>query len=304
MRKLEELTIKGFKSIREHTLELDRLNVFIGGNGVGKSNLIGVFRFLHEVINQRLAKYTAIRGGADPILRFGRKTTPKMEFFLKFTDENASHTYQLRIEGFVKELLVPMFAARDLHLTPIILMTKKIKSGGKFKGGVTSYVKMRADLVKLLSDTGALVTTMIDYYGLPSDTPGMADRPVSSSANRVRHVEEATYKDLGSPRNLIPFLALHEFEALLFADPVITAAVIPAPEKASELIAIAGGLAPEDINEHVDSAPSKRLLKVCPTFKKTLHGPVAAERIGLAAIRSCCPHFDSWVIRLDQFAAS
>ena len=106
MRTLEKLTIKGFKSIREQTLELDRLNVFIGGNGVGKSNLIGVFRFLHEVINQRLAKYTAISGGADAILRFGRKTTPKMEFFLEFCDETASHTYQLRIDGTTNSELV------------------------------------------------------------------------------------------------------------------------------------------------------------------------------------------------------
>jgi len=36
MRTLEKLTIKNFKSIREQTLELGRLNVFIGGNGAGK----------------------------------------------------------------------------------------------------------------------------------------------------------------------------------------------------------------------------------------------------------------------------
>ena len=207
-------------------------------------------------------------------------------------------------EGFVKELLVPKFEPLDFHLTPIVLITKKIKSGGKYTGGVTSYAKMRADLGRLLADPGALVTTMIDYYGLPLDTPGMANRPISSPVHQVRHVEEAIFKDLKSPRNLIPFLALHEFEALLFADPVITATVIPAPDKASELIAVAGGLAPEDINEHVDTAPSKRLMKVFPTFKKTLHGPIAAERIGLAAIRARCPHFDRWLSRLEEYAAS
>jgi predicted ATPase len=99
MRTLEKLTIKGFKSIREQTLELDRLNVFIGGNGVGKSNLIGAFRFLHEVINERLAKYVATRGGADSILHFGRKTTPEMEFFLEFGEGDTSNSYRLRLEG-------------------------------------------------------------------------------------------------------------------------------------------------------------------------------------------------------------
>jgi len=58
MRTLEKLTIKNFKSIREQTLALGPLNVFIGGNGAGKSNLIEVFRFLREIVNQNLAGYT------------------------------------------------------------------------------------------------------------------------------------------------------------------------------------------------------------------------------------------------------
>ena len=73
MRTLEKLTIKSFKSIREQTLALGRLNVFIGGNGAGKSNLIEVFRFLREIVNQNLADYTGIKGGANTLLYFGRK---------------------------------------------------------------------------------------------------------------------------------------------------------------------------------------------------------------------------------------
>ena len=64
MRTLERITIRNFKSIREQTLELARLNVFIGANGSGKSNLIEVFRFLREIVHRRLADYTARRGGA------------------------------------------------------------------------------------------------------------------------------------------------------------------------------------------------------------------------------------------------
>ena len=55
MRTLETLTIRNFKSIRDQTLRLGPLNIFIGGNGSGKSNLIEVFRFLHEIVEQRLA---------------------------------------------------------------------------------------------------------------------------------------------------------------------------------------------------------------------------------------------------------
>lgn len=207
-------------------------------------------------------------------------------------------------ERFVKDVLCPLFEPLGVFLTPTILTTKVVKSGSNFKGGVTHYAKLRADLSKLLSDTGAVVTTMIDYYGLPEDTPGMRDRPAASARLRVLHVEAAIYHDVGSPRHFIPFLALHEFEALLFADHEITAATIPAREKAAELLAIAGGLDPEDINENRETTPSKRLKKVFPSFKKTLHGPTAAKRIGLKVMRARCPHFNSWLIRLEQFAAS
>ena len=41
---LDTLTIKGFKSIRELVdFELRHLNVVVGGNGAGKSNLISFF---------------------------------------------------------------------------------------------------------------------------------------------------------------------------------------------------------------------------------------------------------------------
>jgi hypothetical protein len=69
MRSLEKLTIKNFKSIREQTLELGRLNVFIGGNGAGKSNLIEAFRFLREIVNQNLAAYTGTKGGYAALFR-------------------------------------------------------------------------------------------------------------------------------------------------------------------------------------------------------------------------------------------
>ena len=78
MRTLEKLTIKNFKSIREQTLELGRLNVFIGGNGAGKSNLIGAFRFLREIVNQNLAVYVGTKGPADSFLFFGRKQSPEV----------------------------------------------------------------------------------------------------------------------------------------------------------------------------------------------------------------------------------
>jgi len=95
MRTLEILTIRNFKSIRDQTLRLGPLNIFIGGNGSGKSNLIEVFRFLHEIVEQRLAMYTAIKGGADSLLYFGRRQSSDMTIELTFADREASDGYRV-----------------------------------------------------------------------------------------------------------------------------------------------------------------------------------------------------------------
>lgn len=99
MRTLEKLTIRNFKSIREQTLALGRLNVFIGGNGAGKSNLIEAFRFLREIVNQNLAGYTGIKGGADTLLYFGRKRSPEMSFHLEFGESDTSNAYSVKLRA-------------------------------------------------------------------------------------------------------------------------------------------------------------------------------------------------------------
>jgi hypothetical protein len=41
-----------------------------------------------------------------------------------------------------------------------------------------------------------------------------------------------------------------------------------------------------------------------PSYKKTLHGPTTAARIGLEQIRKECPHFNDWIKKLEKFAAT
>lgn len=95
MRKLEKLTIKRFKSIREQTFQLGSLNVLIGANGVGKSNFVEVFRFLREIVGQHLAEYTVRKGGADNLLYYGRRESQEMEFFLEFGEGTSSNSYRV-----------------------------------------------------------------------------------------------------------------------------------------------------------------------------------------------------------------
>lgn len=132
MRTLEKLSIKGFKSIRDQTLELDRLNVFIGGNGVGKSNLIGCFRFLHEVINQRLTKYVGTRGGSNTILHFGQKTTDQMGFFLEFGEGETSNSYRINFEGTEDSGLIVA--------SEVVFYHERTKYPSPFELPISSYV--------------------------------------------------------------------------------------------------------------------------------------------------------------------
>ena len=57
---------------------------------------------------------------------------------------------------------------------------------------------------------------------------------------------------------------------------------------------------PEEINDSPATAPSKRVESLVPRYQKPLMGTLAAQQVGLAAIRKACPHFDNWVRTLEH----
>lgn len=82
---LKTISVAGFKSIAKlENFELRNINLLIGANGSGKSNFIGVFRFLNELILQNLANYCARMGGANSFLFLGRSRTPQLDVSLRF----------------------------------------------------------------------------------------------------------------------------------------------------------------------------------------------------------------------------
>lgn len=209
-------------------------------------------------------------------------------------------------ERFVKDVLAPALEQRNLYLTPTILVTKRVKNGPNFKGGVTSFAKFEADVRLLFHGVGdALVTTLLDYYGLPDDFPGMATRPSGPPLQRIQHVENEVRTYFKNPKNFLPFFALHEFEAWLFASREELPRALAQPEKQPQFAAIRDAVAtPEEINERSEWAPSKRITKLFPDYRKTLHGPIVAGRIGLERIRAECAHFAWWLGQLESYAAT
>jgi len=83
MSMLRRVTIEGFKSIASADLTLGDLNLVIGANGSGKSNLMGVFRLLERVLTHNLQLYVASE--PDRLLHHGRKTTPALALDFAFT---------------------------------------------------------------------------------------------------------------------------------------------------------------------------------------------------------------------------
>ncbi len=105
-------------------------------------------------------------------------------------------------ERFVKDLLCDHFLSMNLYVEPKILVTKRVIDGPDFRGGVTSFRKFKNDILRLLHGAGnALVTTMLDYDGLPSDFPGMNTRPEAGPVERVTHVEKAIAAHFNNPKS-------------------------------------------------------------------------------------------------------
>lgn len=206
-------------------------------------------------------------------------------------------------ETFVRNVLSPHLLGRGKHIISTLVVTKRVKSGPNFKGGVSSYNQVKRDLVRLLRDTSAKkITTMLDYYALPSDFPGWTNAPPLPPGARAQHLERAFATDIGDGR-FLPYLSQHEFEALLFVDPPSASWVYGDNANVVEkLVAVrtAFGGQPEMINDGPTTAPSKRVEAAFPAYQKPLHGPLACEAAGLATLRASCPHFDRWISALES----
>jgi len=202
-------------------------------------------------------------------------------------------------ESFVKRALRPHLSPRGVWANPVIITTKRTKRGPDFRGGVASYKHVRKDIQRLLGDTSAtLVTTLIDFYGLPHSFPGRLEASGSPQA-KVAFVEQAFSDDIANNR-FFPYLSLHEFEALLFSSPADIARALHNRDKESQLAAIRRTFpTPEDINDNPPTIPSRRIVNHFPNYNKGLFGAIIALRIGLQRMREECPHFSAWISQLE-----
>lgn len=219
-------------------------------------------------------------------------------------------------EEFVKQVLAP-------YLWPYAIWARVTLLGNsrRHRGGITGWTRARNEIVRhLKQDRNCIVTTMVDFYGLP-DEEGKAwpnrkeasERHVSAS-ERARFVEKALLEDIREQmgggfngRRFVPYLMMHEFEAMLFSDCAKFSAAIGQPSLATSFQDIRNGFScPEEINDTPDGAPSKRIEQLFGPrrYQKPLRGVQGVKAIGLPAIRAECPHFSCWLSRLENLSAS
>lgn len=118
---LNHISIAGFKSIRHAELALGDLNIIIGANGAGKSNLISVFRLLRKVLDGQLQQYVA--NEPDRLLFHGRKKT--VEIRLAFAFGEMSYLFTLvperdslvLREEFIREGMISSVIAQGISLS-------------------------------------------------------------------------------------------------------------------------------------------------------------------------------------------
>lgn len=80
---LKYIKIEGFKSIAKLDLPMENINILIGANGAGKTNLISLFTFLSHLSQGKLKNYVLSEGGAERFFHFGTRHTSQMMFDLK-----------------------------------------------------------------------------------------------------------------------------------------------------------------------------------------------------------------------------
>ncbi|MBN2590650.1 MAG: DUF4276 family protein [Sedimentisphaerales bacterium] len=204
-------------------------------------------------------------------------------------------------QNFVRDILKPYFDTRGIFLHAVMFNRT---------GGIIGYTKAKKVILRSLKeDSGIICTTMVDFYGMPADWPGR-----SQSKDLTRYLEKAftvevslfndikeSFDDSFNSKRFLPYVQMHEFEALLFSSPEKLAQSLGNESLTASFLEIRKKYqSPEEINDNHDSCPSRRITGIFQDFRKTMNGISAANHIGLEMMRQECPHFNEWIEKLER----
>ncbi len=196
---------------------------------------------------------------------------------------------------FCRDMLGPYLLPFGIQVQPPLIKQSR--------GGMVQWAVLKRQLeMHLKQDTAAYVTTFIDLYGIRKkhEVPGFVEIGSATSTNRVQGMESGMQEALAEElrHRFVPYIQLHEFEALLFSHVKVFHDNFSVTEfaDAAELDRIAAAYPnPEDINDSKVTAPSKRLERILPIYDKVVYGAILAQEIGMERLLERCPHFREWV---------
>jgi hypothetical protein len=206
-------------------------------------------------------------------------------------------------EQFIKRLVAPALRPLQVFVKPQMLKTSQ-----DARGGAINFDRLKFNARNTLRQKPqAVLTTFLDLYGLDTSFPGFAQAQGKPDLDdRLAHLKTALHEAIVAhvecrAERFIPHIQPYEFEGLLFSDPPALAQTEPGWQASLPRLAAvrAAFPTPEHINDSYETKPSRRLERLLqPGYKKTRHGPLAAERITLAAMERECPHFRGWMENL------
>lgn len=223
----------------------------------------------------------------------------------------------VHVEGETEEAFVNEVLADHLQGFGYLSVAARLIGGARQRerrGGIRAWRSVREDIIAhLKEDSECLATTMVDFYAMPrsgaSAWPGRADAASLPFGQKVSTVQDALLADVCkrfgkkfNPARFVPFVMMHEFEAMLFSNCAKFASGIGQPDLAPRFQEIRDAFqTPEQINDSLTTTPSKRIAALMQSYQKPFHGPLAVLEIGLPAIRAACPHVQSWLERLEAW---
>ena len=215
-------------------------------------------------------------------------------------------------ESFVNVVLAPHLLVFGHVISARLMGNSRLRVR---RGGIQGWPGVAQDIVRRLSsDPNCFLTTMVDYYALPSigtgAWPGRAAASHLPFPRKALHVQQEIAKDIQSRMDanlqvgkLIPYVMMHESEGLLFSDCSAFARGVARPGLEPKLQAIRDQFgSPEEIIDSPITAPSKRVEALIPGYEKPFMGTLAVLEIGLAPIRKECPLFSAWLSNLEALS--
>ena len=211
------------------------------------------------------------------------------------------------VEGATEENFINTILAPYLSYKNIWMHATQISKPGQ-KGGDVRFDRVKNDIIRHLKQRkDTIVTLFLDFYGL-AEWPGLESISWNSSPAKIEQILCYATKlkikgflpDIDIERRFIPFFIIHEFETLLFSNSAVLADGLGIKkEKIDKTLSEFNGDL-ERINNSRETAPSKRLEKWMPSYKKTVNGiPIAAE-IGVEQMRLSVPSFDEWIVKIER----